>query len=76
MLEGGLWRVDALGVVHLIVVQEVLHDVGAQKSILVLVDLAHVWVLPLESNLLFNSIISILLDGLEHSGPQLCFQGA
>ena len=49
---------------------------GGKKSLLILVDFAYVWVLPLETNLLLGAVVSILLDGLEDSRSQLGFQGA
>ena len=55
-------------------VEILLDQLSGKESFFSLVNFAHIWVLPLESSLLFSSSVSILFDGLEHSRSELGFQ--
>ena len=74
MLNSCLWHVHTLGVVHLKRIEVIIYKVGAKERLLSLVDLANVWVLPLEAYGLFCPVVSILLDSLEYSGSELSFE--
>ena len=74
--ESHLRHVNTLCVVHGVSVQKVFHNMGGKDSLLILVDFANIGVLPLKANLLLSPAICVLLDSLEDSRSQLCFQVA
>ena len=76
VLQGCFRCIHTFRVVHLVSVQEILHDVRRKQNFLIFVDFCHVGVLPLEANLLLGSIVSVLLDRLEDPRSQLGFKSA
>ena len=68
-----------MGIVHLVVVKVLADNVGSDNSVVTVVDLLDVRVLPLEASLLFNLLVSVLLNGLEHSRSEVgleCAEGS
>lgn len=67
-LHCDLWQIDRHCVVHLVVLQVLLDKQSNQLAVLILVNLARNWVLPLETRRLLRVRVSVVLNSFEDLG--------